>query len=67
MNDFSDQLSSGKKIYFASDLHLGVPDHESSLKREKAFVAFLNTAAKDAQEIFIVGDLFDFWFEYKRT
>jgi len=67
MNDLSAQLSSGKKIYFASDLHLGVPDHESSLKREKAFVAFLNAAAKDAQEIFIVGDLFDFWFEYKKA
>lgn len=67
MKHLSDQLPSGKKIYFASDLHLGVPDFESSLKREKAFVAFLDEASKDAQEIFIVGDLFDFWFEYKKA
>lgn len=60
-------LPSGKKIYFASDLHLGVPSFESSLVREKAFVRFLDEASKDAHEIFIVGDLFDFWFEYKHA
>lgn len=53
------------KIYFASDCHLGVPNHEASLKREKHFVKWLENAAKDASEIYLLGDLFDFWFEYR--
>lgn len=61
------QLPEGKKIYFASDLHLGVPNAAASLQREKLFVQWLEEAAKDAAEIFIVGDLFDFWFEYKHA
>ena len=61
------QLDPGKKVYFASDFHLGVPDRESSLEREKRIVRFLNHCEKDAQAIFLVGDLFDFWFEYKNT
>ena len=58
-------LPSGQKIYFASDLHLGVPDYQRSLAREKLFVQWLEEVRHDAAEIFIVGDLFDFWFEYK--
>lgn len=54
-----------KKIYFASDFHLGIPDHTSSLDREKKLVAWLEMARADAAEIFLMGDLFDFWFEYK--
>jgi len=61
------QLPQGKKIYFLSDFHLGVPDHASSLVREKAVIRFLEMARQDAAEIFIVGDLFDFWFEYKKV
>lgn len=53
-----------KKIYFASDFHLGVPDAESSLKREKLLVKWLEEIRTDAAEIYLVGDLFDFWFEY---
>ncbi|MFN8287097.1 MAG: UDP-2,3-diacylglucosamine diphosphatase [Chitinophagales bacterium] len=53
------------KIYFASDLHLGVPDEQSSYAREKLFISWLDMAAVDAKEIFIIGDLFDFWHEYK--
>lgn len=59
------QIPAGKKIYFLSDFHLGVPDHASSVKREKKIVAFLDQAKIDAAMIFIVGDLFDFWFEYR--
>lgn len=59
------QIHSGKKIYFLSDFHLGVPDHASSLEREKRIVAFLDQAKQDAAMIFVVGDLFDFWFEYR--
>jgi UDP-2,3-diacylglucosamine hydrolase len=58
-------LAPGKKIYFISDFHLGAPDYEKSLVREKKIVEFLAQAQKDAAHIFIVGDMFDFWFEYK--
>lgn len=51
-------------IVFASDLHLGVPTYEKSLQREKIFIEWLNTYGKQADEIYLVGDIFDFWFEY---
>jgi UDP-2,3-diacylglucosamine hydrolase len=56
-----------KKIYFASDFHLGVPDHASSLIREKRIIAWLDSIKHDAHTIFLLGDIFDFWFEYKHT
>lgn len=59
------KLEAGKKVYFASDNHLGAPDAKSSLPREKKFVRWLNEIQEDAAAIFILGDLFDFWFEYK--
>ncbi len=55
------------KVYFASDLHLGTPDHATSLQREKKFVHWLEMIKKDAAALFIVGDLFDFWFEYREV
>ncbi|MDO1502067.1 UDP-2,3-diacylglucosamine diphosphatase [Winogradskyella maritima] len=58
-------IPEGKKIYFASDNHLGAPDFKASLPREKKFVAWLDEIKKDAAAIFLLGDLFDFWFEYK--
>ena len=61
----SSKLSSGKKIYFASDFHLGVPTKAISLEREKKLVKWLDEVSKDAEEIFLVGDVFDFWYEYK--
>jgi UDP-2,3-diacylglucosamine hydrolase len=61
------QIPAGKKVYFLSDFHLGVPDHASSLVREKKIVAFLERAKADAAAVFIVGDLFDFWFEYRKV
>jgi UDP-2,3-diacylglucosamine hydrolase len=54
-------------IYFASDFHLGIPNHASSLEREKELVKWLEMASIDATEIFILGDMFDFWFEYKQA
>lgn len=54
-----------KKIYFASDFHLGAPDYAQSLIREKRVVAWLDKVKSDASEIYLVGDVFDFWFEYK--
>ena len=59
------ELAPGKKIYFLSDFHLGAPNAISSRKRENQIVQFLKNAQKDAAAIFIVGDIFDFWFEYK--
>lgn len=58
-------IPKGGKIYFASDNHLGAPTNEDSLPREKKFVAWLDEVKKDATAIFLLGDLFDFWFEYK--
>jgi UDP-2,3-diacylglucosamine hydrolase len=55
----------GKKIYFLSDFHLGAPNFESSLAREKIIVQFLDEVKNDAAEIFLVGDMFDFWYEYR--
>ncbi|WP_306640187.1 UDP-2,3-diacylglucosamine diphosphatase [Sanyastnella coralliicola] len=60
-------LPEGKKIYFASDFHLGIPNEEESLKREKRIVQWLTDIAPTAHEIFLVGDIFDFWFEYKHA
>ncbi|MDV7186428.1 UDP-2,3-diacylglucosamine diphosphatase [Lutibacter sp. TH_r2] len=54
-----------KKIYFASDQHFGAPTSEKSKPREQKFVAWLDEIKKDAEVIFLLGDLFDFWFEYK--
>lgn len=56
-----------KKIYFASDFHLGVPDYASSLQREKYIVQWLDSIKGDAHSIYLLGDIFDFWFEYKYT
>lgn len=60
-------LSSGKKIYFSSDNHLGAPTREASLPREKLFVQWLDQIKTDAEAVFLLGDLFDFWFEYKQV
>jgi UDP-2,3-diacylglucosamine hydrolase len=53
------------KIYFLSDFHLGAPTHAASLEREKQLVRFLDEIKVAAAEIFVVGDMFDFWYEYK--
>jgi UDP-2,3-diacylglucosamine hydrolase len=57
----------GKKIYFLSDFHLGAPNAEQSGKREKLLVKFLTEIEPTAAAIFIVGDMFDFWYEYTRV
>jgi len=61
------QLEPKEKIYFASDFHLGAPDTLTSLQREKKIIKWLDDCKADAKAIFLVGDLFDFWFEYKHT
>jgi len=56
-----------KKIYFLSDFHLGAPNATESLAREKKICRFLDSIKAEAKEIFIVGDIFDFWFEYRQV
>ena len=53
------------KIYFASDFHLGLPAGSPPVEREKKVVRWLNSVAHDAKEIYLLGDIFDFWWEYK--
>ena len=60
-------LNKGKSIYFSSDNHLGAPNYSDSLIREKLFISWLDKIKKDAQVIFLLGDLFDFWFEYYKS
>lgn len=66
MPELSFHLTS-KKIYFASDFHLGTPDQQSSRRREDKIIRWLNSIQHDAEAIFLVGDIFDFWFEYKHV
>ena len=54
-----------KKIYFVSDQHFGAPTAQQSKIREQKFVEWLDVIKQDASEVFLLGDLFDFWFEYK--
>jgi UDP-2,3-diacylglucosamine hydrolase len=58
-------LTGSGKIYFASDFHLGLPTGISPLEREKKVVSWLNSVVHDAKEIYLLGDIFDFWWEYK--
>lgn len=60
-------MTAFKPIYFASDFHLGVPNFEKSRTREQLIVKWLEMAASNGQEIFLVGDIFDFWYEYKKV
>ena len=60
-------MNTKTKTYFLSDFHLGAPDAAISLSREKKIVGFLDEIKNDAAQIFIVGDLFDFWYEYKKV
>lgn len=60
-------LPQGKKIYFASDFHLGIPDHATSLARERRLCQWLDRIQQDAAHLFLVGDLFDAWFEYRHV
>ena len=61
------QLSPEKKVFFLSDFHLGIPDHKSSLERERRIISFFESIRHEAEAIFIVGDMFDFWYEYRQV
>ncbi len=55
------------KIFFASDFHLGLPAGSPPVEREKKVVAWLNSISSEAREIYLLGDIFDFWWEYSRV
>lgn len=56
-----------KKTYFVSDAHLGLPPEEKSRYREKLLVRWLDEKRKDAEAFYLLGDIFDYWFEYKKV
>jgi len=60
-------LPEGKSVFFASDLHLGAPNPKASAEREKAFVAWMDSIKPRAAALYLVGDVFDFWFEYRHA
>lgn len=60
-------MIAGQKVYFASDFHLGADGATSSLEREKKIVRWLDSIKQDAHEIYLLGDVFDFWFEYRKV
>ncbi len=61
------QIPPNKKIFFASDFHLGAPSYAQSRAREQKIVHWLDEIQPEAAAIFLVGDIFDFWFEYKHA
>lgn len=58
-------MPTGNKLYFASDFHLGAGDYLTSREREDRLVRWLDIIKVDAAEVYLMGDVFDFWFEYK--
>ena len=61
------QIPQNKKVYFLSDFHLGNPINEKSKERERNLVSFLDSIKSNTAALFLVGDVFDFWFEYKHV
>jgi len=53
------------KTYFISDVHLGLPNHNLSLEREQKLVTWLDSIKEETQALYLLGDIFDFWYEYK--
>lgn len=60
-------LAEGKKVYFLSDIHLGSPVLNDNREREARLVAWLERIRPECGVLFLLGDIFDFWFEYKRA
>lgn len=58
-------MPAGNKLYFASDFHLGAGGYQNSREREDRLVRWLDAIKTDAAEVYLMGDIFDFWFEYK--
>lgn len=65
VENISINLANGKKVFFASDFHLGSPNYKESREREGLIIKWLEENEKDMQALFLLGDIFDYWFEYK--
>ena len=63
----NDSQQPATMIYFASDIHLGSGDKKAQRATEHRFVEWLRSIEPTAEVLFLVGDIFDFWFEYKRV
>lgn len=61
------QLNKGEKVYFASDFHLGLYPYDKSAEREKLIVTWLDSIKPDVKVLFLLGDIFDFWYEYRNV
>ena len=59
--------TTGKNIYFASDVHLGMHPIDKSREREKLFIRWLSSVEDEMAELWLLGDIFDYWFEYKKV
>ena len=57
----------GQKYFFASDFHLGAPEKKISLEREKRIIRWLDFIKDDAKAVFLLGDIFDYWYEWKHV
>ncbi|MDR2928750.1 MAG: UDP-2,3-diacylglucosamine diphosphatase [Cytophagaceae bacterium] len=60
-------MEKGKKIYFASDVHLGAPTIENHREHEQRFVRWLHSVKDTAAAVYLLGDIFDFWYEYRQA
>ncbi len=60
-------LPAGQALYFASDFHLGAPNAQVSRERERALVRWLDQIKGNCAHLYLLGDIFDFWFEYRHT
>lgn len=67
VDTISIHLKEGKKIFFASDFHLGSPNYKKSREREKKIVSWIEENTEEMGALFLLGDVFDYWFEYKHV
>ena len=67
MKEITISLKNNDKAYFLGDFHLGSPDKTQSKKREYKILSFLSSIESDLKELFLLGDIFDFWYEYKEV
>ena len=67
MDSSNFQIQEGKRVYFASDFHLGSCPQSSSVERERKLIRWLDQIKGDAQMLILLGDVFDFWFEYQHV
>lgn len=60
-------MSNKGKIYFISDIHLGAPALSNNREREMLFARWLDEIKYDVDELYLMGDIFDFWYEYNKV